>query len=137
MSNDISIIAYKIVNKIDRSSFNFSNIPSLESNKYKRYYYKNIIVEAEKNSLGIFLFKNLSTAKDYLKCVICDEGLNDYIILMVETFGKISEPNKISIYSDEKRLDDFYNAVFEKHEWETTNIPPIGTICCPVVGVLD
>ena len=124
---------WKIVRE-DRSS-------CFAKGKYRRYYYKGIIIEADPDTLGVMVFDNMAQALSFSAYAPVE-----FLLLAVEPIGKGIRPKNLCYRMREINMDDFY--IYKRMNFFArrssklllsvqTMPPPRGTICYPAVKVLD
>ncbi len=119
-------IRYKVVS--DRKSCMTYDTP-----KYCLFYEKDSIVEAKKETLGIFLFRTREDAFHFLRRNFVENNE----ILRVETLSKetiLSATNYIGDVSNETNLNNFY---ISRNQSKGARIMYPGTILCHKIKVLD
>ncbi len=115
------IIRYRVVTRIRSSAL----IPHQNRTYYLKYF-KDEIVKASKGSLGIMTFAHRREAEEW-----CSD-LYEEMILRVEPIGRGSTPEAVSVGLLANDLRAFYSGKACQRV-----LPPAGTICYPVVKVLD
>ncbi len=99
---------------------------------YSLSYPKNIVVKGIPNTLGIFTFKRLKDAKNFLPTLASSPSELPKII-KIEPIGKGTIPLSMS---GEGRLEGFYDKskCIPPHYIVS---PPKGTVCYPAVRVME
>ncbi len=122
------MIAYKVVRRGSRLSCG-----SGLGNKYVRKYENNSIVEAEENTLGLFLFKECYEAIEYYNA-----APKLYQVLVVETLSEIITPSNMCTfwYNSNEYLDYYYNDIFEIYGVSLLSSMYPNTICCHIIKVI-
>ena len=129
---------FKVVNKKDNSSCMVSNPicfsiyePREKTNKYKRIYKKGSIIKAEKDTLGLMVFKTKKRAEAWLSYTLRHDVSIQVKIIKVLPIGKGKTPKAIcSRMIRSHHLSEFY----QKNNCLTH--PPSGTICYQAVKVI-
>ena len=116
-------IVYKVVNKYSRKSAVVSN------NIFSRKYSKGKIIKSEKNTLGLFCFKNLENAKNFCIMNMRDKTAT---IIKVRGIGKSSCPDFVSGSASLISLSGFYIDKMSVFTYK----PLPNTICFQSVEVL-
>jgi len=143
-------IKYKVIDRTTRKSSNwaisyhrheiFHRTKSGE--KYTLTYRKGAIVQAPKNTLGIFVFEKLSNAKNFIQCV---GQPKEFKILRVKPIGHKSTPKYISRGPlDANNIDIFYE-ILDRLENKSSIYNHvisgaqeyIGSVCYQSVEVLE
>lgn len=117
-------IRYKVVNKNRKSVIIPSNFLSCIT------YEKDTIVEANKDTIGIFLFNRKKDAENFRNNALAQK------ILKVEPIGRGKIPKQIvrSVYLSNKSIKNLKIGIEDVYK---TSLIPKGTICYPAVKVLN
>jgi len=89
---------YKVVHK-DRRSL-------MATGKYCLEYRDGEVVNALSGTLGLMLFGNIDTAKNFASSNFFTK--NDYMIIVVSPLNDVSEKQSICNFTYEKDLDEYY-----------------------------
>ena len=125
-------IRYKVVTKDTRTS---ASVPILS--KYCKEYKKGTIVKADKETLGIFVFKTEERAYNFFGYTKISNTPPSpkYQVIKVETIGVEIEPGDIVVYTeDETDMVAFYSKI---PHYISVLPAPTETICCQEVLVLE
>jgi len=110
---------YKVVN------YYYNSV--MTEGKYRKHYVPGSIVSANKNTIGLMLFKDLESAIGY---IYPNNDLSR--ILEVEPMGTITKVICISLGASEYALDCYY----KEDQDAITSTPPFGTVCCRAIKVI-
>jgi len=96
-------------------------------------------VWAKPNTLGIMVFKNITSAENFAaswnRQYYWDDSSYRFIVIRVLPYGKGSIPQTICSEIDSRSLHSYYGRY--GHEWYGHGLPPDNTICYKGVHVID
>jgi len=131
------LIRYKVIKESTRSSV------IVDSEQYKLRYFKDTVVEASPNTLGIMVFRRRHQALDFAYNIQRRNGIST-LVLRVEVFGRGKTPFYISRWVNAGiDLSVFYNRSYVDKKYTHEGriyavVHPIeGTLCYDTVRVID
>lgn len=124
---------YKVACKLEDNSYVSAII---NGDRYQLKYNMDEITKALDNTLGVFCFDNINSAKIFVKECVRDKAFGDVVILEVEGIGKGKTPRELSIYRDDRDLDYFYNSMKNSYAIGRMQGLFYDIVCYPSVKVI-
>lgn len=151
--NSEKVVKTKVVYKVVADGRKSIFVSSSETH-FVKYYYKDTIVEASPNTLGIFCFDSISNAENFIEYYSINFYATTTSILKVKPIGRKKVPKFIAVTGDNskefysildnikrKKTHNFTNDLIIGNCAKYNNIeykkPPVGTVCYPAVKVLE